>query len=103
MLGKMTYYDTVFRTCDTTYLSQPGILVGSAAEQSAIRKSIKYALQPATHVVISVAFKTLGPVKLCLHSCVCIYIVSLGAGTSHFIYIYKCPKRSTRGYFLFQC
>lgn len=68
MLGKMTYYDTVFRTCDTTYLSQPGILVGSAVEQSAIRKSTKYALQPATHVVISVAFKTLGPVRLSLHS-----------------------------------
>src|SRR6218665_3475169 len=36
---------------------------GSAAEQAAVCKTAKYALLPATHVFVPIAFETLGPVN----------------------------------------
>src|SRR6218665_301455 len=43
-----------------SYLSQIAISAGVAAEQAAVRKSEKYALYPATHVLILVAIETFG-------------------------------------------
>src|SRR6218665_3934616 len=49
--------------CIIAYLSQTAISSGSAAEQAAVRKTAKYPLLPATHVFVSIAFETLGPVN----------------------------------------
>jgi len=38
-------------------------LAGSAAEQAVVRKTAKYAVLPATHRFVPVAFETLGPVN----------------------------------------
>src|SRR6218665_1606958 len=53
----------VVHTCAASYLSQTAISAGSAAEQAAVRKTAKYALLPATHVFVPIAFETLGPVN----------------------------------------
>src|SRR6218665_2167375 len=54
---------TVVHTCAASYLSQTAISAGSAAEQAAVRKTAKYALLPATHVFVPLAFATLGRVN----------------------------------------
>ena len=59
----MTWDATVVHTCAASYLSQTAISAGSAAEQAAIHKTAKYALLPATHMFVPVAFETLGPVN----------------------------------------
>jgi hypothetical protein len=59
----MTWDATVVHTCAASYLSQTAISAGSAAEQAAVHKSAKYALLPATHMFVPVAFETLGPVN----------------------------------------
>src|SRR6218665_3273081 len=59
----MAWDATVVHTCAASYLSQTAISVGSAAEQAAVRKTAKYALLPATHVFVPIAFETLGPVN----------------------------------------
>lgn len=59
----MAWDTTVVHTCAASYLSQTAISAGSAAEQAAIRKTAKYALLPATHVFVPIAFETLGPVN----------------------------------------
>src|SRR6218665_2163617 len=61
--GRYMAWDvTVVHTCAASYLSQTAISAGSAAEQAAVRKTVKYALLPATHVFVPIAFETLGPV-----------------------------------------
>src|SRR6218665_1400923 len=59
----MAWDTTVVHTCAASYLSQTAISAGSAAEQAAVRKTAKYALLPATHLFVPIAFKTLGPVN----------------------------------------
>src|SRR6218665_3450233 len=59
----MAWDATVVHTCAASYLSQTAILAGSAAEQAAVHKTDKYALLPATHVFVPIAFKTLWPVN----------------------------------------
>ena len=49
--------------CAASYLSQTAISAGSAAEQAAVHKTAKYALLPATHVFVPIAFETLWPVN----------------------------------------
>src|SRR6218665_1260429 len=62
--GKHMAWDaTVVHTCAASYSSQTAISAGSAAEQAAVRKSEKYALLPATHLFVPIAFETLGPVN----------------------------------------
>src|SRR6218665_3995676 len=59
----MAWDATVVHTCAASYLPQTAISAGSAAEQAAVRKTAKYALLPATHVFVPIAFETLGPVN----------------------------------------
>ena len=59
----MTWDATVVHTCAASYLSQTAISAGSAAEQAAANKCVKYALLPATHTFVPIAFETLGPVN----------------------------------------
>src|SRR6218665_2467258 len=59
----MAWDPTVVHTCAASYLSQTAISAGSAAEQAAVRKTAKYALLPATHVFLPIAFETLGSVN----------------------------------------
>src|SRR6218665_1117895 len=59
----MAWDATVIHTCAASYLSQTAISAGSAAEQAPVRKTAKYALLPATHVFVPIAFKILGPVN----------------------------------------
>jgi len=59
----MAWDATVVHTCAASYSSQTAISAGSAAEQAAVRKSEKYALLPATHLFVPIAFETLGPVN----------------------------------------
>src|SRR6218665_1916503 len=59
----MAWDTTVVHTCAASYLSQTAISAGSAAEQAGIRKTAKYAMLPATYVVVTIAFKTLGAVN----------------------------------------
>jgi len=59
----MAWDATVVHNCAASYLSETAISAGSAAEQAAVRKSEKYALLPATHVFVPIAFKTLWPVN----------------------------------------
>src|SRR6218665_3982209 len=59
----MAWDTTVVHTCAASYLSQTAISAGSAAEQAAVRKTAKYALPPATHLFVPIAFRTLGPVN----------------------------------------
>src|SRR6218665_3719853 len=59
----MAWDATVVHACAASYLSQTTISAGSAVEQAAVRKTAKYALLPATHVFLPIAFETLGPVN----------------------------------------
>src|SRR6218665_270915 len=59
----MAWDATVVHTCAASYLSQTAISAGSAAEQAAVHKTAKYALLPATHVFVPIAFENLGPVN----------------------------------------
>src|SRR6218665_3384715 len=59
----MAWDATVVHTCAASYLSQTAISAGFAADQAAVRKTAKYALLPATHVFVPIAFETLGPVS----------------------------------------
>src|SRR6218665_3439403 len=59
----MAWDATVVHTCAASYLSQTAISAGSAAEQAAVHKTAKYALLPATHVFVPIAFETLWPVN----------------------------------------
>src|SRR6218665_2233423 len=59
----MAWDATVVQTCAASYLSQTAISAGSAAEQAAVHKTTKYALLPATHVFVPIAFETLWPVN----------------------------------------
>src|SRR6218665_3139844 len=59
----MAWDATVVHTCAASYLSQTIISARSAAEQAAVRKTAKYALLPATHVFVPIAFETLWPVN----------------------------------------
>src|SRR6218665_562861 len=59
----MAWDATVVHTCAASYLLQTAILAGSAAEQAAVHKTAKYALLPATHVFVPIAFETLWPVN----------------------------------------
>src|SRR6218665_3462718 len=62
--GRYMAWDApVGHTCAASYLSQTAISAGSAAGQAAIQKSAKYALLPATHVFVPIAFETLWPVN----------------------------------------
>src|SRR6218665_1209962 len=56
----MAWDATVVHTCAASYLSQTAI---SAAEQAAVHKTAKYALLPATHVFVPIAFETFWPVN----------------------------------------
>src|SRR6218665_2226789 len=56
----MAWDATLVHTCAASYLSQTAI---SAAEQAAVHKTAKYALLPATHVFVPIAFETLWPVN----------------------------------------
>src|SRR6218665_3842920 len=59
----MAWDATVVNTCAASYLSQTAISAGSAAEQAAVHKTAKYALLPAIHVFVPIAFETLWPVN----------------------------------------
>src|SRR6218665_3719564 len=59
----MAWDATVVHTCAALYLSQTAISAGSAAEQAAVRKTAKYALLPATHVFVPIAFETFWPLN----------------------------------------
>src|SRR6218665_3633894 len=59
----MAWDATVVHTCAASYLSHTAISAGSAAEQAAVCKTAKYALLPATHVFVPIAFETRWPVN----------------------------------------
>ena len=64
----MAWDTTVVHTCAASYLSHTAISAGSAAEQAAVHKTAKYALLPATHVFVPIAFETRWPVNCMTHS-----------------------------------
>ena|SRR6218665_393882 len=45
------------------YITKTAIFAGSAAEQTAVRKSAKYAFLPATHMFVPAAVETSGPIN----------------------------------------
>jgi len=53
----------VVPTCAASYLSQTAISAGSAAEQTAVHKSAKYAVLPAIPCLSLIAFETLWSVN----------------------------------------
>src|SRR6218665_3455480 len=59
----MAWDATVVHTFAASYLSQTAISAGSATEQAAVHKTAKYALLPATHVFVPIAFETLWTVN----------------------------------------
>src|SRR6218665_276897 len=59
----MAWDATVVHTCAASYLSQTAISACSAAEQAAVHKTAKYALLPASHVFVPIAFEMPGPVN----------------------------------------